>query len=154
MPLTSNPAFDEQILFTSHLIDRLFSWHRDSTSPQSASWILSLTRPTEDEGDLSTSSLRALATAYFGKTHGHSELIRKGAGFYSRALNSLRGQLQDPNMVLEDEVLVAIICMAIYELVTFDQPNGWLHHYKGLAQLVCLPSPGKPVLSNRRPRLP
>lgn len=153
MPLISNPAFDEQILFTSHLIDRLFSWHQDPASPESASWILSLTRHTEDEGDLSTSSLRALATAYFGKTHGHSELVRKGAGFYSRALTSLRGQLQDPNLLLEDEVLVAIICMGIYELVTFDQPKGWLHHYKGLARLVGLTSPEKSVLSNRRPRL-
>ncbi|KAJ5212591.1 uncharacterized protein N7498_004237 [Penicillium cinerascens] len=141
MPLIRNPAFDEQIIFTSHLINRLFSWHQESTSPESAAWILSLTRHTEDEGDLSTSSLRALATAYFGKTHGHSELVRKGAGFYSRALTSLRRQLQDPNLVLEDEVLVAIICMGIYELVTFNQPNGWLHHWKGLARLTALRGP-------------
>lgn len=137
MPLTVNPAFDEQIVFTSHLINRLFSWAMDPKSSESASWILSLTSPTEDERGLSTSSLRALATAYFGKTHGHYDLVRKGAGFYSRALTSLREQLQNSTLVLGDEVLIAIICMGIYELVTFDQPTGWLHHYKGLARLVC-----------------
>lgn len=147
MPLTSNPAFDEQIVFTSHLMNRLFSWHEDPTSPESASWILSLTRHTENR-DLSTSSFRALATAYFGKTHGHYEIVRKGAGFYSRALNALRGQLLDPMLVLEDVVLVSIICMGIYELVTFDQPNGWLHHYKGLARLVSFPPLCKVVISN------
>ncbi|KAJ5684715.1 uncharacterized protein N7477_001060 [Penicillium maclennaniae] len=141
MPLTVNPAFDEQIVFTSHLINRLFSWATDPNSPASASWILSLTCPTEDEQGVSTSSLRALATAYFGKTHGHYELVRKGAGFYSRALTSLREKLQDSSHVLGDEVLVAIICMGIYELVTFDQPNGWLHHYKGLARLTALRGP-------------
>ncbi|KAJ5289480.1 uncharacterized protein N7443_009733 [Penicillium atrosanguineum] len=141
MPLTVNPAFDEQIVFTSHLINRLFSWAMDPNSPESASWIFSLTCPPENQRGLSTSSLRALATAYFGKTHGHSDLIRKGAGFYSRALTSLRGKLQDPTLVLGDEVLVAIVCMGIYELVTFDQPHGWLHHYKGLARLTHLRGP-------------
>jgi hypothetical protein len=139
MPLIFNPMFDEQIVFTSHLIDRLFSWHTDPQSPESAAWIFSLTCPSEDEKCLSTSSLRALATAYFGKAHGHSSLVRRGAGFYSRALTSLRGKLQDPTLVLGDEVLVAVVCMGIYELVTFDEPTGWLHHYKGLARLVGSP---------------
>lgn len=83
-------------------------------------------------------STRALATGYFAKTHRQSDLMRKGAGFYSRALSALRSQLQDPTLVLKDDVLVAIICMAIYELVTFHQPTGWLHHYRGLAHLVSL----------------
>jgi hypothetical protein len=64
--------------------------------------------------------------------------MQKGAGFYSRALSALRAQLQDATLVLKDDVLVAIICMAIYELVTFHQPTGWLHHYRGLAHLVFL----------------
>lgn len=64
--------------------------------------------------------------------------MRKGAGFYSRALSALRKQLQHPVLILRDDVLVSIICMAIYELVTLHQPNGWLHHYRGLAHLVRL----------------
>jgi hypothetical protein len=77
-----------------------------------------------------------LSTIYFAKVNHNNELMRKGAGFYSRALRALRSHLEDPNLVLEDDLIVAIICMAIYEMVTFTQPTGWLHHYKGLARLV------------------
>jgi len=82
--------------------------------------------------------MRAMATSYFKKSHGHSDLMKKGAGFYSRALNALRSHLQDPILVFRDDVLIAIICMAIYELVTYHQPTGWLHHYNELARLIYL----------------
>ncbi|OQD77717.1 hypothetical protein PENDEC_c002G03517 [Penicillium decumbens] len=119
MPLITNPAFDEQTLLTPYLMNRIFSWHHDPNAP--IQLLDPLAYPyAEDEGKLSTSSLRALATAYFGKKHSHSELVRKRAGFYSRALTSLRKHLQDLVLVLEDEVFIAIICMGISELVTFD----------------------------------
>ncbi|CAI7673480.1 unnamed protein product [Penicillium pancosmium] len=138
LPLLPNPAWDEQTIFISHLVDRLFTWHENPSSPESANWVSGLLQSTEEDGALAFASTRALATGYFAKTHRQSDLMRKGAGFYSRALSALRSQLQDATLVLKDDVLVAIICMAIYELVTFHQPTGWLHHYRGLAHLVIL----------------
>lgn len=136
MPLSVNPAWDEQSMFTSHLVSRLFTWHDDATSLQVASWIELLFQRTEDQAALSFTSVRALATTYFAKVNHNNELMRKGAGFYSRALRTLRSGLEDPNLVLEDDLIVAIICMSIYEMVTLTKPTGWLHHYKGLARLV------------------
>jgi Fungal specific transcription factor domain len=136
VPLTVNPAWDEQSIFTAHLIDRLFSLHQDPAAPQSTPWILVFFRAKEEDAELSYTSIRALATGYFAKVHRHSDIMRKGAGFYARALRALRTQLQDPQLALEDDVLVAIICMGLYELISFTQPSGWLHHYKGLARLV------------------
>lgn len=136
MPLTVNPAWDEQSIFTSHLIDRLFSFDQDPAAPQSVPWILVFLRAKEEDVALSSTSFRALATAYFAKVHRQSEIMRKGAGYYARALHALRTQLQDPQLVLGDDVLVAIICLGLYELVSFTQPRGWLQHYKGLARLV------------------
>ncbi|KAJ5610848.1 hypothetical protein N7510_007567 [Penicillium lagena] len=130
-----NPSLDEDSIFTSHLIHRLFSWHEDDLSPYSASWISVLFRHPEDPGGLPMRSVRALATSYFGKVHGHQDLMRKGANSYSQALRILRGQLQHYDQVLESEVVVAIVCLGIYELVTFTQPWAWLQHYKGLARL-------------------
>lgn len=138
LPLIRNPTWDEQSVFATHLVDRLFTWHENPSSPESAAWISVLLKANEDDGVLSFTSIRALATTYFAKTHSQSSLMRKGAGFYSRALSALRSQLQDPYLALQDDILVAIVCMAIYELVTFHQPTGWLHHYSGLAQLVCI----------------
>lgn len=138
LPLIRNPTWDEQSVFATHLVNRLFTWHENPSSPESAAWISVLLQANEDDGVLSFTSIRALATTYFAKTHSQSSLMRKGAGFYSRALSALRSQLQDPFLALQDDILVAIVCMAMYELVTFHQPTGWLHHYRGLAQLVCL----------------
>lgn len=136
MPLTPNPMWDEQQVFTSYLVDRLFTWHENPSSPESAAWINVLLQSNQDDGALPFASIRALSTSYFAKRHRQSDLMRKATGFYSRALSALRSQLQDPILVLRDDVLIAIITLAIYELITFSQPRGWLQHYKGLASLV------------------
>ncbi|EPS32070.1 hypothetical protein PDE_07029 [Penicillium oxalicum 114-2] len=139
LPLISssvNLPLNEKDVFITHLMSRLFSWHEDPSSPQSASWIEILLRGPEDETSLSFSSIHALATVYFAKVHRQSSLMRQGARLYSRALQALQMNLQDPILCMEDDLLVAIICLAIYELVAFTQPAGWLHHYKGLARLT------------------
>lgn len=136
MSLSVNPVWDEQSMFTSHLVSRLFTWYDDASSPRSASWIEILFQRTEAEAVLSFTSVRALATAYFAKVNQHTELMRKGAGFYLQALRAVRSNLESPTLVLQDDLLVAIICMAIYEMVFFTQPAGWLYHYEGLARLV------------------
>lgn len=153
MPLMVNLAWDEQSIYVAHLVDRLFSWHQAPASPQPASWLSVLFRRRDDDAELSFTSLRALATAYFAKVHRQTDIMRKGARFYSRALSALRIQLQDPQLVLEDDILAAIICMGIYESVTFTQPNGWLHHYKGLARLVSISMVCIGAIPNSRFRL-
>ncbi|GIC87264.1 uncharacterized protein Aud_003648 [Aspergillus udagawae] len=112
----NNPQWDEQHICVSHLVNRLFTWHTDDASPYSASWITVLLHPRDPTG-LSTTSLRALATTYFGKVHTHPDLVRKGAGLYPQALQSLRVQLECPCRVLESDLLVAVICLATLESV-------------------------------------
>lgn len=131
-----NPVWDEDSLFTTYLIDRIFTWHDDPTSPHSAGWIATLLRPRGDEAALSSTSIRALATSYFGKMHGHVSLLQSGARQYSNALGALQERLNDSNLALEDDVLLSIICMSMYELVTVADPSAWVNHCKGLAQLV------------------
>ncbi|KAB8239558.1 Zn(II)2Cys6 transcription factor domain-containing protein [Aspergillus alliaceus] len=132
--------WDEQHIFTSYLVDRLFTWHEDEASPYAASWISVLYR-SEDPAGLSMTSLRALATTYFGKVHGQTDLMRRGAVFYSQALQCLRVQLQSPDQALEPDLLVAILCLGIHELVTLTQSSAWLQHYKGLARITELRGP-------------
>ncbi|KAF7161926.1 hypothetical protein CNMCM5623_007341 [Aspergillus felis] len=135
-----NPQWDEQHICVSHLVNRLFTWHTDDASPYSASWITVLLHPRDPIG-LSTTSLRALATTYFGKVHSHPDLVRKGAGLYSQALQSLRGQLECPDRALESDLLVAVICLATLESVALTQSSAWLQHYQGLARITELRGP-------------
>ncbi|GIJ87957.1 hypothetical protein Asppvi_006873 [Aspergillus pseudoviridinutans] len=90
----------------------------------------------QDPTGLSTTSLRALATTYFGKVRSHPDLMRKGAGLYSQALQSLRVQLECPDRALESDLLVAVICLATLESVALTQSSAWLQHYQGLARIA------------------
>lgn len=136
MTIPVNPTWNVQSMFTAHLVRQLFTWQDDTSSPRAPSWIEILFQRTEDEAALSFTSVSALATTYFAKVSRDSDLMRKGAGLYARALRTLRSNLEDSTLVLEDDLIVAVICMAIYEMITFTQPTGWLHHYRGLARLV------------------
>ncbi|RHZ63010.1 hypothetical protein CDV55_106098 [Aspergillus turcosus] len=87
-------------------------------------------------------SLCALSTTYFGKIHSHPRLVQKGARLYSKALQSLRAQLECPDQVhLESELLVAVICLATLESVALTQSSAWLQHYQGLARITELRGP-------------
>ncbi|KAJ5489412.1 hypothetical protein N7539_004302 [Penicillium diatomitis] len=65
--ISVNPPWDEQSHFTSHLVNKLFTWHENSSSRQSAAWIDVLLQGPHDEASLSFSSVNALATAYIAK---------------------------------------------------------------------------------------
>ncbi|OOQ84069.1 hypothetical protein PEBR_32100 [Penicillium brasilianum] len=141
MTIPVNPTWNAQSMFTAYLVRQLFTWQDDTSSPRATSWSEILFQRTEDEAALSFTSISALATTYFAKVGGDSDLMRKGAGLYARALRTLRSNLEDSTLVLEDDLIVAVICMAIYEMITFTQPTGWLHHYKGLARLTAMRGP-------------
>ena len=138
-PLFLNPSWDERMIFTSHLMQRLFSWNETPASPFSASWIQVLLHDSAKSNELSRYSMSSLSTSFFGKVHADYRLMQKGASHYARALRALQIQLQDPKGVLEDSTLMAVLIMAIYEMVASEHPSGWLNHYKGLARLVCSP---------------
>ncbi|KAJ5248774.1 hypothetical protein N7468_000225 [Penicillium chermesinum] len=140
-PLYVNPAWDQQSMFTSHLIQRMFSWSNNPSSPFSAAWVQVLLRDSKESPVLSHASIQALSTSFFGKVHGDRQIMQQGAAHYFRALRALQVDLQDPNRVTDDATLMAVLIMAIYELVASEHPSGWLNHYKGLARLVLLRGP-------------
>ncbi|KAJ5099046.1 hypothetical protein N7532_006047 [Penicillium argentinense] len=117
----------------------MFSWYQDSRSPHN--WLKTLLETNEEDGVLSFSSIQAFSMIYFPKMQRQWSLVPKGAVFYTRALRALPSQLEDPVAALSDDVLLAIICMGMYEVVMFDQPTGWLLHYKGLARLAAIRGP-------------
>lgn len=136
LPLSVNPVFDEHTVFTKVIVDNLFDWHDDLESPHAAGWVQPLLHAREEDNILTYSAFRALAISFFAKFRGEGALISKGKTFYARALRNLQSQLQDPDMVMDDGVILSITCMGIYEIITFTNPNAWVDHYKGMAKLV------------------
>jgi hypothetical protein len=138
-PLILNPPWSENDIVTTYLFDRLFKfkWYGDSASPHAPVWT-SILLCQDKEAELSTVSVRALATVYFAKVNGQHQLMCKGAFLYTHALRTLQTKLQRQDQAVGDDVLVAIICLAIYELITLTQPKAWLSHYDGLARLVSI----------------
>jgi len=134
-PVNVNPSWSENDIVTTYLFDRLFKWNEDPASPHAPAWT-SILLIQDEETELSTASVRALATVYFAKVNGQHQLMRKAVSFYARALRNLQIKLHSQDQAVGDDVLVAIICLAIYELITLTQPRAWLSHYKGLARLV------------------
>ncbi|CAG8898353.1 unnamed protein product [Penicillium egyptiacum] len=130
----------ENDIVATHLVNRLFNWNEDPTSPYAPAWTSILLRQ-DNEAELSTASVRALGAVYFAKVHKQYQLMRKGALFYVHALRTLQTQLQRQDQAVGDDVLLAIICLSIYELITLTQPRGWLFHYQGLARLMALRGP-------------
>lgn len=135
-PLTVNPSWNENEIMTTHLLLGIFDWNGDSTSPH-ATWD-SILLSQDNETELSTASIRALSTVYFGKMNKQPRLMREGAKQYADALKMLQIKLQWQEQAIGDDVLIAIILLATYELICLTHPKAWLSHYKGLAKLVGL----------------
>jgi hypothetical protein len=136
-PLNVNPPWSENHIMTTYLFNHLFNWNDGPEYPNAPAWTSILLRQ-DNEAELSTASVRALATVYFAKVNKQHQLMRKGVCFYSSALRTLQAKLQRQDQAVGDDVFVAIICLAIYELITLTQPKAWLSHYEGLARLVSL----------------
>ncbi|CAG8936161.1 unnamed protein product [Penicillium salamii] len=138
-PLTVNPSWNENEIMTTHLLRGIFDWDGDSTSPH-ATWD-SILLSQDNETELSTASIRALSTVYFGKMNKQPRLMREGAKKYADALKMLQIKLLCQEQAIGDDVLIAIILLATYELICLTHPKAWLSHYKGLAKLMMLRGP-------------
>ncbi|KAJ5281847.1 hypothetical protein N7478_007219 [Penicillium angulare] len=140
-PVKADPGWDEHSIFTTYLVDRLFTWQKPQAQYSSFSWMPVLVGRTENEGLLAYTSLRALATSFFAKVHGEPSIMHKGTAFYSRALRVLQDQLQDSELVFDDDVLLSVFCLSVYELIMFTDLSAWINHHKGLARLTALRGP-------------
>ncbi|KAJ5515996.1 hypothetical protein N7527_007556 [Penicillium freii] len=124
----------------THLFNRVFNWNDGPASPHAPAWTSILLCQNHDT-ELSTASVRALAMVYFAKVNKQHQVIHKGVSLYAHALRTLQTKLQRQDQAMGDDVLVAIICLAVYELITLTQPRAWLSHYQGLARLMSLRGP-------------
>lgn len=134
----SNPIVDEDDLFLNYLIRSLFtaSQVEISTSKSSVSpWLIASIRAT-NHNRIPDLAIRACAAVYFGKTHCQLAAVERGAKLYTHVLRELRKELIDIERVRHTDTLVTTILLALYEMISFSDINGWLSHFLGIGQLV------------------
>lgn len=134
--LSVNPPWNENDIVITYLFNRVFNWNDDPASPHDVPAWTSILLRQDNETELSTAAVRALAMVYFAKVNKQHQVMHKGVSFYAHALRTLQTKLHRQDQAMGDDVLVAIVCLAIYELITLTQPRAWLSHYQGLARLV------------------
>ncbi|KAJ5335266.1 hypothetical protein N7452_007669 [Penicillium brevicompactum] len=133
-PLTVNPAWNENDILNTYLFRGIFDWNEDPGSPPALVWDSVLLRQ-DQQPELSNASVRALSMVYFAKINKQYQFMLRGAKLYTQALGILQIKLQCPEQAVGDDVLIAIILLATYELICLTHPEAWLSHYKGLAKL-------------------
>ncbi|KAL5089133.1 hypothetical protein Trisim1_005986 [Trichoderma cf. simile WF8] len=137
-PAPSNPNVDEDGLFLNHLIRSLFtaSQVESSTSKSRVSpWLIASIRAT-NHNRIPDLAIRACAAVYFGKTHSQSSAVERGAKLYTHVLRELRKELIDSERVRHSDTLVTTILLALYEMISFSDIDGWLSHFLGIGHLV------------------
>ncbi|KAK0763429.1 hypothetical protein N5P37_002806 [Trichoderma harzianum] len=134
----SNPKVDEDGLFLNYLIRSLFtvSQVEISTSKSSVSpWLTASIRAT-NHSRIPDLAIRACAAMYFGKTHCQLSAVERGAKLYTHVLRELRKELIDSERVRHSDTLVTTILLALYEMISFSDMNGWLSHFLGIGHLI------------------
>lgn len=136
--LSPAPSVDEDNVFTTHLIRNLFIPFRGSNtvpSPSLSLWLIRSILPS-DHSLVPQLAVRACAAAYFGKIHRQSSAAERGTVLYTQALRQLQKELFDSEQVLKTDTLSATLLLALFEMITSKDMNGWLSHFLGVGHLV------------------
>jgi hypothetical protein len=116
----------------------LFSAYQGSnmaTGPNVSPWLMNSIMPS-DHNQAPQLAVRACAAAYFGKIHHHCSAIEKGTMLYTQALRALQKELFDSEQALTTDTLSATFLLALFEMITSKDMNGWLSHFLGVGHLV------------------
>lgn len=115
----------------SHLMSGLFTEIAEGNSSRVSPWIASTIQQRASQ-----LAIDALAAAYLGKVNRHQPALQTGASLYTQVLRHFRRDLQDQKRAFHQTMLINSLFLAVYELITFRDPNGWLMHYRGIGRLV------------------
>lgn len=136
--LAPAPSLDEDNVFTTHLIRSLFMAFHGSNpvpSPSESPWLMSSMLPSNHK-QAPQLAIRACAAAYFGKIHRQYSAVERGTALYTQALRQLQKELFDSENVLKTDTLSATLFLALFEMITSKDMNGWLSHFFGIGHLV------------------
>ncbi|KAL6890872.1 hypothetical protein GGI43DRAFT_415005 [Trichoderma evansii] len=160
--LVPAPTIDEDSVFTTHLIMNLFTAFQGSNtapSPSISPWLMSSIMPSS-QNQAPQLAVRACAAAYFGKIHRQCSAAERGTVLYTQALCQLQKELFDSEQVLKTDTLSATLLLALFEMITSKDMNGWLSHFLGIGHLIKFrgpqlhrDGPGKELFITTRPSI-
>jgi hypothetical protein len=132
-------AFQETI-FVSFLAKRMFEDGRFTRGYDNSTWISDVNRAGPTRIDYT--ALQCLAAAYFGRLHANSPTIMsQGAKLYGKALQQLRSRIDNPATCHDPANVSATIGLTLYEMVAYDNEEGWIKHAGGIGILIEMMGP-------------
>ncbi|PTB38293.1 hypothetical protein M441DRAFT_82465 [Trichoderma asperellum CBS 433.97] len=161
--LVQAPSLDEDNVFTTHLITSLFTVFQESNKAPShniiSPWLMSSILPS-NHNQAPQLAVRACAAAYFGKIHRRCSAVERGTVLYTQALRQLQKKLFDSEQVLRTDTLSATFLLALFEMITSKDMNGWSSHFLGIGHLIKFRGPqlhrngsGKELFITTRPSI-
>lgn len=83
-------------------------------------------------------SILAIAAAVLGRQRNDRDLISASLKFYTSALQKLQKSLWDPDMMYDDEILAACLCLGLYEVIECpgECQQAYYNHCKGCMKLI------------------
>lgn len=87
----------------------------------------------------------ALSLTRYGRLQTDNDAVLRGQEFYGEALALLQKSIYDQERVWQDETLVCVRAVVLYELFesTSDNSAAWQHHLSGMTHLIELRGPDR-----------
>ncbi|KUJ13954.1 uncharacterized protein LY89DRAFT_784788 [Mollisia scopiformis] len=112
-----------------------------------------ITAATTPNGKIFHHAVLSLAVLFFGTEHRQSKITVKGYAMHGVALKRLNQALAVPGCYAHDEVILAVVTLALLECFIPTGPNHFLKHMSGLERLLELRGPGTEGYSSSSSKL-
>lgn len=94
-----------------------------------------------DEFPLGRKCLSTLAQAFVGQTKRLPELCMSGTRLYLECIRSLQGSLGHLSKCSSNDTLLAVMILALYEMLMLSSHDGWIRHALGVGKIIEMRGP-------------
>ncbi|KAK3656768.1 hypothetical protein LTR56_002749 [Elasticomyces elasticus] len=126
------------LFFADHTANRM-----EEGDPGYLDYLPSMYREAKQSSAL-VQTVRAIALTHFYNSGNFPEVKSSARGYYGEALATINEALHDPVERLEDDIMMSIWLMQLYEVLTgesarvVEQSTAWISHMQGLVMLLRL----------------
>ncbi|KAK4934330.1 hypothetical protein LTR10_024374 [Elasticomyces elasticus] len=96
---------------------------------------------TTNQTPLAYRCLRSLALAHFGRVQAAPAILEEGSMTYINSLHCLNRNLADPACCTQDDTLLSVMILGLYEMLVLSSSTGWITHTLGLGAVMEMRGP-------------
>lgn len=92
----------------------------------------------QSQHPLASQCLLSLSQVYFGLQQNASDFVKQGMMLYGRSLIQLNSGLSDSGLRKQDDTILSVMILFLYEMLVLNSTDGWVEHALGLGKLIHL----------------